>query len=208
MDLVSILASALPQPLPFPADDQPRAERMCLLLAEDRLTDRAIAEDVGISTSTLWHWKRKPECQARIKLYQQEMATHAFRQGIAQRENRLGALADRWKRMHALMEARAQAYDSPEIPGGSTGLIVEEVKVSPKGDKTVVYSFDRALFQEMRETEKQAAIELGQWTEKRANLNVNVDTGEEHLTDEQAEAIRRFLTAPSVPANTEDVSDS
>lgn len=198
MDLLAIMERRRLPPLPFPLEDGPRAEEMCLLLAEDRLTDRAIAKKIDVAYSTLALWKKKPECRARIALYRGEMAAQIFKTGLANRETRVAALADRWQRMHGLMEARAEEYATdPEATGGDTGLIVRTVKVTPKGDKIVEFAFDSALFKEMRETEKQAAIELGQWTEKRANLNLNVDAESNQFTEEQTEAIRAFLTAPN-----------
>lgn len=211
MDLLAVMEKRRLAPLALDPEESLQAERMCMLLAEDRLTDRTIAVEVGIAYSTLALWKKRPEYRERIALYKGELAAHAWRAGIAQRENRLAALQHRWKAMHSLMAARAAEYEGDgEAVGGDTGLIVKEVKMTPKGDKIVTYAFDAALDKAIRETEKQAAIELGQWTEKRANLNVNVDAeAERSLTDEQHEAIRRFLTAPKAaePAPDEDDDD-
>lgn len=199
MNVLASLEQRGLEPLPFDTEaERLQVEAACVLLAEDRLTDKAIAAEVSVNVSTITAWKRRPEIAARIKWYREEMATHVYSVGIAQRENRISALADRWKRMHALMHARARHYatdpEAQEI-GGDTGLIVREVKVDPKGGKVVTYKFDAALLKEMRETEKQTAVELGQWTEKHANLNVNVAAEGEALTPEQHEAIRKFLTA-------------
>ena len=82
---------------------------------------------------------------------------------IADRNARLAALQDRWQRMRALIDARAE--DMRDVPGGQTGLLVEAKKPTKYGD-VVEYQADTALLREMRETEKQAAIEVGQWSEK------------------------------------------
>ena len=59
--------------------------------------------------------------------------------------------------------------DVQDVAGGRTGLIVHNVKGVGKGDdfKLIdVYEVDTSLLKEMREHEKQAAIEVGQWQEK------------------------------------------
>ena len=173
-----------------------QAEAACVLLAEDRLKDYAIANEVGVTSSTISAWKKKAEFQSRIMWYRGEAARHIYSVGLGQKENRVAALAERWRRMHSLIEARARAYGAdPKAIGGNTGLIVKIEKVDPKGGKVISYEFDAALDRALRDTEKQAAIELGQWTEKRASLNVNVETNGDQLTDEQHEAIRKFLTS-------------
>lgn len=172
-------------------------EAAAVLLAEDRLTDSAIAREVNVSASTLREWKKRPEIVERIRWHRDQMMQHARGIGIAVRERRLSAIQDRWQRAHALLYARAQHYaNDPEAKeiGGDTGLLVRQVKISPKGDKIVEYAFDAALYKELRELEKHASIELGQHVEKTANLNMNVNADAADLTDDQHEAIRAFLT--------------
>src|SRR5262249_32081265 len=58
--------------------------------------------------------------------------------------------------------------------GGRTGLIVHNVKGVGKGDNFQLidlYEVDVALLREMRECERQAAQEVGQWVEKVAPTN-------------------------------------
>src|ERR1017187_5622963 len=52
-----------------------------------------------------------------------------------------------------------------EVPGGTTGLLVKDYK--GKDADTLVYKVDTGLLAELRNHEKQAAEELGQWSEKR-----------------------------------------
>lgn len=55
------------------------------------------------------------------------------------------------------------------MAGGKTGLIVHNVKGVGKGDDFQLidlYEVDTGLLREMREHEKQAAQELGDWTER------------------------------------------
>ena len=69
---------------------------------------------------------------------------------------------------------RAVTYGKAEIPGGKTGLVVTEFKTirvtDDKGNDVLKlvpeHVVDTGLMKEMRENLKQAAQELGQWTEK------------------------------------------
>jgi hypothetical protein len=86
---------------------------------------------------------------------------------IAERAARIQRLNDHWLRMRDLVEARSE--DHADAPGGDTGLLVRDVKVIGKGEdarEVEVFKFDAALLRELRETEEQAAKELGQWTER------------------------------------------
>ncbi len=69
------------------------------------------------------------------------------------------------------MHARADKLKSdPDAAGGASGLIVHQVKMIGRGEEAQIvheYVIDAGMLREMREHEKQAAMELGQWTEKR-----------------------------------------
>lgn len=130
------------------------------LVAEDELTDQQIADAIDVGRKTLARWKTEPLFRDRVKEIVQQMADAFLAKGIRLRENRLSNLQDRVRRMTELIEARA--IDLADIPGGETGLLVREVK-----HHTTVYKFDAALVRELREHEKQAAQELGQWLEKK-----------------------------------------
>lgn len=69
----------------------------------------------------------------------------------------------------------------PDVPGGKTGLLVREIKsigAGPNSREVEEYKVDTGLLKELREHERQAAIELGQWQESGQQLK----PGEARLT--------------------------
>jgi transcriptional regulator with XRE-family HTH domain len=129
-------------------------ERASELLAARNLTHQKIADSVGIARSTLWEWRRIPEFAARVEEITEENRAETRRIGIADKERRLAALNDRWARMRRVIEERA---DDPE-----TAEVVE-------------FAVDTGLLRELREIEKQAAVELGQWNEAAPGEATRVD---------------------------------
>lgn len=146
-----------------------RHEQAAVLVADDRLTDEQIAEQIGISARMLYIWKAHPEFAAKVSEHVEKFAAVTLKRGIARRERRVEALNDRWKRMLRVIDERAEDPDISHVAGGTTGLIVHDVKGVGKGDDFQlidIYGVDTGLLKELREHEKQAAQELGQWTEK------------------------------------------
>lgn len=161
-------------------------ERAALMVAEDRLTDELIAGDLGIDRSTLHRWKTDPAFSARVDEIKRELREKIVALGIAERQNRIDAYNDRWRRMQQVIEQRAKAYKTVTV-GGNTGLIVKQVKGIGKGEDFQVveeYAVDTGLLKEMREHEKQAAIELGDWTEKREHTGKDGEDLFKHITVE------------------------
>lgn len=69
-----------------------------------------------------------------------------------------------------MIEQRAADPTMAEAPGGDTGLMVRSIKVVGNGEDAEainLYSVDTALMAEIRNTLKQAAQEVGGWSEKR-----------------------------------------
>jgi len=143
------------------------------LVAEGQKTDDQIAEQCGVSRAAFAKWKVVPEFKARVEQIVAESAEALKGAGIRDKENRLNNLQRRIDKMHALIDARAaKMAETKEIEGGETGLLVRDYKGKMafnddgKLEMQAVYKFDAALMRELREHEKQAAIELAQWTEK------------------------------------------
>lgn len=138
-----------------------------MLVAEDRLTDEQIAERLRMSRAGLLKWKRQAEFQDRVTELREALRQAVVERGITERQNRVEALNERWRLMQAVIEARAAAGGT--APGTKTGLLTKTIKVVGAGkDQYEVeeWAVDTGLLRELREHEKQAAQELGQWAEK------------------------------------------
>jgi hypothetical protein len=145
------------------------SDRAAQLIAEGDLTLAQIGESVGRDQRTLWNWRQHPEFVARIDEHLAIFRDEVRRRGIAVRERRINALNDRWLRLHSVIEQRAADPAMAAVPGGATGLLVHDVKGIGSGESARVvdlYEVDVGLLRELREHERQAAQELGQWTEK------------------------------------------
>lgn len=171
-------------------------ERAAHLLAEDRLSDELIAADLGVSRATLARWKDEPEFKSRRAAIVEEIKARLVALGVAARQNRLDALNDRARRMAEVIRQRAENLKG--VPGGgNTGLLVRQVKGIGKGEDFQVveeYAVDTSLLREMREHEKQAAIEVGEWAEKHehtgkdgkdlvTSITVNIVKGQRKAAD-------------------------
>jgi hypothetical protein len=121
-------------------------------------------------------------------------------------------LQDNLNRMCGLIEARALEYS--DDPGGATGLLAKDYR--GKNAEQEIWKLDTALVTQINATMKQAAIEEGQWSEKRemsgrlplsevkARLNVTRD----RLAAEKKAALAKgepwpplSLPAPSASGN-------
>jgi hypothetical protein len=114
---------------------------------------------------------RNAEICSRVMELRAEVSAATIQLEITDRNARVKALQDTLDRCRRLIEARAA--DMPDVPGGSTGLLVRDYK--GKDANQPVYKADTPLLAEMRATMKQAAEELGQWVEKsEENVTVNI----------------------------------
>lgn len=161
-----------------------RKAKACKLLAEDKLTDVAIAELVGVSVVSLWQWKRWPEFSGRVDKQRAAIADAVLSRGIASVKRRVQAQDDRWRRMQSVIDARAEEHK--DVKGGESGLLVKRLRSIGSGDSQQVveeYEVDTGLLAELRAHEKQAAQELGQWIGDKAKggLNVQGDLTVNHM---------------------------
>ena len=132
---------------------------------------------------------------ARIKELKVAVAERVITAEVRRRSWRVQVLQSRIDAMLGLSEARAIEYAAD--PGGSTGLLVKDYR--GKDANQVVWKFDAALEARIADNLKQAAIEEGQWTEKReVSGRVGVEVARVELRREQrriADAKKAALAA-------------
>ncbi len=144
-------------------------EEAAQLIAEGELSDPKIAEKVGVSRQYLWVWRQSSEFAAKVDSILDDIRAALRRRAIASAERRVDRLNRDWLKLQAVIEARAADPELADVPGGNTGHIVHNVKGVGKGDDFQLidlYEVDTGTLKELREIEKQAAQELGQWVEK------------------------------------------
>jgi hypothetical protein len=175
-------------------------------VAEDRLSNREIAAEVGVAHETFRRWKLHPEFLARVDSLVSAISETLKARSIASREYRIEVLNDRWDRLKRLMEARAQQM--ADVPGGDSGLLMKVLRqvkvqislddlapggtsVSQRAKRTIEkaaggkrtvevadYVLDTALLRELRELERHVAMETGQWRRPEPTVNLLVMAGE------------------------------
>lgn len=139
------------------------------LVAEDTLTDEQIAERCGVKRDALATWKRHPDFQAAVAGVLDALRAAVLTKGIAAKQNRVDFLNDRHERMRRVIAERATDPKLQAVAGGRTGLLVHRERVIGTGrnaQRVDEYEVDTGLLSELRATEKQAAQELGEWTER------------------------------------------
>lgn len=163
-----------------------RTEEAATLVALDSLADEQIAKQLDIARSTLSRWKATQEFHDRVNAIRREIKAAVVALGITERQNRIDAYNDRWRRMNQVLDARSEhyggllagapasdrkkGYANPDwlAPGAETGLLVHTKKMIGSGDRAIVieeWGIDTSLLKELRAHEEQAAKELGQWVE-------------------------------------------
>jgi hypothetical protein len=110
---------------------------------------------------------------ARIAALQATLSAGTIALEISSRNARVQALQNRWDLLRQVITERAEHYRNggddeydKAIPGGTTGLLVKDYK--GKDADTPVYKIDTGALSALLAHEKQAAAELGQWSEKHA----------------------------------------
>lgn len=142
------------------------------LVAEDKLTDEVIAEKAGVPERTFYNWKASDWFQERVASIVEEIRQKILSIGVADRINRVAASNDRWERLGRVIMFREKRYkkkrestpdDVPEE--AETGVVVLK-EVPSKFGIVREWAVDVGTLAEIRNIEKQVAIEKGEWQEK------------------------------------------
>lgn len=134
---------------------------------------------------------KNAKVSARLQQLWTEVAEKSLKVAISDRNKRLELLQDSVDRIGKLIKERGAEDTMQAVPGGSTGLLCRDYK--GKDATQAVYRFDAALIEKRNETLKQAAIEEGQWTEKR-QLTGTIGIVERLKAARQRVAVTRTVT--------------
>ncbi|HBI42447.1 MAG TPA: hypothetical protein DDY78_06245 [Planctomycetales bacterium] len=115
-------------------------EQAARLVAEGVLTEAQIGKAAGVLRCQVQRWKRNPAFAERVRFILAELGEVSRQRSIGRREVRMEAIQERWFMLRKAIAER-------------------------EGDLATVDM--AALLKAALDHEKQAAIESGQWTEKR-----------------------------------------
>lgn len=175
-----------------------RQEEAAALVAAGILTEDQIADHIGVARKTLFNWRQTEAFGLRVDEVRETIRDRAAVTGIALLGNRVAALNERWERMKLVIKERAADEAMKAVPGGKTGLLAHNVKGIGKGEDFQlidIYEVDTGILKELREHERQAAQELGQWLQKTETTHTGA-------------VVIRTITAvqPALPAVSDDRS--
>ena len=96
----------------------------------------------------------------------------------------------------------ARAFEYADHPGGASGMLMRDYR--GKNAEKVIWRFDAALVSQMNDAMKQAAIEEGQWLEKRevsgsvplAEAKARLNLARDRLAAEKKAALAKGLCWP------------
>ena len=115
------------------------------------------------ATSNAARIRRNAGISARIADLKTTIAEGVVEFEIRDRSARLQVLQNQLDDMLSLQQARALLYS--EHPEGATGMVMKDYR--GQKPRKEIWKFDAALVAQILNTLKQAAIEVGQWNEKR-----------------------------------------
>ena len=170
-------------------------DKTAILFAADDLrdpaaphrSDQSIADEVGVSRSTITRWKRDPEFQAMIQDARAKIKADALRLPMAQVHERVKVIDRLTGKLLEAVDLRAKTYaamaDTPEEaarqmfgsstpPWAATGLYVAKQKISASGKVVTDWEADTATIREVRANFEHIAKQLQQWDES-VTLNHN-----------------------------------
>jgi hypothetical protein len=151
-------------------------------VAERKMTIQQICDELGIDPKTLNNWKNRPEFRERVNKLVKEYADTIRNSGIGVLENRVKILDHHLNLMQQVINERANCPDHQMLPGGRTGIIVikdrksiplrKDADGNTEYQEFVIAEVDTGTLSEIRQHMKQAAQELGQWSE-----NAKIEVG-------------------------------
>ena len=133
------------------------------------LTNDEIGKRLGVSARQIQRWKATPEFAREVDHWVGEWRKRVKESGAAVKEVRLARLNRRLALMDQVVRERA-AKLAGKAPGGSTGLVICQLKSIGAGDESQVveeFLVDTGILREMRLHEEQVAHEMGDWVDRK-----------------------------------------
>lgn len=149
-------------------------EKAAQMVADGSHSREEIFTELGISRRTLQIWMSREDFQDRVQEIYRQYRVAVGSKGLREKSNRVQALLDRVDKLNLIIKERGEATGFEGVPGWKSGLL--HVRAS---GPHILHMLDEKLLRELREHEKQIAIELGEWTEQKSiemngNLQVSV----------------------------------
>lgn len=164
-----------------------KRERAATLIAMAEIPREQIADELGIGRRTLYDWLAKEEFKARVEEIQseirEEIRTKILTTGIADKAERVKAGSERHTLMQSIVMRQLENYAAatlkidPEVPE----CMAELASDTDEDDDDDGAGVDHSLLKELRQIEKQIAIEVGDWQEAvgdntvKAYINLDID---------------------------------
>jgi len=149
--------------------------------------------EAGAAASAL-RLRTDANVSARIEELKTSITEGVVEVDIRKRPARVQILEDNLNCMWSLIEARG--VEHADHPGGATGMLVKDYR--GKNAEREIWKFDATLVTQINATLKQAAIEEGQWSEKRevkdaglAERKARINRGRDRLAAEKKAALVR-----------------
>lgn len=146
----------------------------------EKLTQHYVAEHPKYSKSTvgtvlrlLSRWSIVHGWQSRLAEIADEERQAIIKRGIAEKQNRIDDYDDLRRRLKQVIDERAEQHPVIEeliaspAAGASSGLMVLTVRYLPGGGRVEEWGVDTGTIKALMDVNKQAAQEMGQWTEKK-----------------------------------------
>lgn len=173
----------------------PAVQNMPLLVelaCGEGMNNRQIGEKLGVSQAQVTVWLRDPAVKAAISQFYATLTEEVSRLPIANKAMRIRDMQAILDKQDVIIDDRAKLYESNQA-GGRSGLIVKQVKTIGSGKDAydvAEWVYDTALVKDRLALYKQAAQELGQFSEK---STVDVTVTEQVKVIQFVEQIRRDL---------------
>jgi hypothetical protein len=138
-------------------------------LIADNKSAAEVAKQCDISERTLWAWRKEEWFLDLVSEALEKIRSEGTIRGFSEREARVQALNNLANDFLTVFKERGEEAAHIAVPGWRTGLMVHEQKsigAGPLASVHDLYRVDVPTTKEFRETLKQIAIEVGQWTEK------------------------------------------